>query len=243
VQKAGTTWWYELISAHPEVAVRPDIHKERHYLDRFGSAPFGPTEIDRYHGWFPRGEGMTTGEWTPDYFTFPWAPELLKRAAPKAHLLLLVRDPVDRFRSGRAHQRRMGVVDDSAAMADAVERGFYNRALHTWLEHFDPEQLLILQYERCTEDPAGQLGATFEFLGLPEFHPQGLATPRQAPGEVAGGLDPEVRRRLVTLYESDVRELSARLPHLDLSLWPNFSYLAGQGEGPPGDSNSPTRRR
>ncbi len=34
VQKAGTTWWYRLLTAHPGVSSRPGIHKERHFLSR-----------------------------------------------------------------------------------------------------------------------------------------------------------------------------------------------------------------
>ena len=45
VQKAGTSWWYELIAAHPQVTARPDLHKERHYFDRFAMKAFGPAEV------------------------------------------------------------------------------------------------------------------------------------------------------------------------------------------------------
>ena len=134
VQKAGTTWWYQLLSSHPDVWSPEGMHKERHFFDRFGAEPFGPTAVDRYHGWFPRPPGTTTGEWTPDYFFFPWVAPLLTRAAPEARLLLLVRDPIDRFRSGLAHQKRMGTPDSSSSVADAMERGFYHRALAPWLE-------------------------------------------------------------------------------------------------------------
>ena len=185
-QKAGTTWWYQLILSHPDVTSRPELHKERHFLDRFGAVPFGTEDIDRYHGWFPHAAGTLTGEWTPDYMTFSWAPELLKRAAPKARLLVLLRDPVERFRSGLGHQRRMGTPDGADMTTDAVQRGFYHRALSGWLECFDRDQLLILQYERCTADPVGQLQSTFRFLGLPAFTPPHLMTPHRRPSPVDG---------------------------------------------------------
>ena len=159
VQKAGTTWWYRLLAAHPGVSSRPGIHKERHFLSRFGTESFGPPEIEAYHGWFPRRPGTLAGEWTPDYFDFPWVPPLLAVAAPEARLLLMVRDPVERLRSGLAHQRRHRGSITGASVVDAVGRGFYHRALTQWSAHIDPEKLLVLQYERCTEDPASQLAA------------------------------------------------------------------------------------
>jgi hypothetical protein len=54
-----------------------------------------------------------------------------------------------------------------------------------------------------------------------------------------------VRARLVDLYAPDVAALAAQLPDIDLSLWPNFAHLAGDGApsfSVPG-SISPTRRR
>jgi hypothetical protein len=222
VQKAGTTWWYQLVLTHAQVFSRPDIHKERHYLDRFGAEPFEPSDIDRYAGWFPRRPGTSTGEWTPDYFTYPWVPPLLKRAAPDTRLLLLLRDPVERFRSGLAHRRRMGESVGPASIADALQRGFYNRALDDWLAHFDQQQILVLQYERCAVDPVGQLRSTFRFLGLPDVQPTALEKPQPAVAKT-GGLEPDVRKRLVTIYEPDVAALAERLPDLDLTLWSNFS--------------------
>jgi hypothetical protein len=242
VQKAGTTWWYRLLSIHPDIASPVDIHKERHFLDRFGSQPFGPQEIDRYHGWFPRPKGALTGEWTPDYFAYPWAPPLLKQAAPDTRLLLLLRDPLERFQSGLAHHRRMGSPDSPASIADAVDRGFYNRCLEEWLAWFPREQMLVLQYERCAIDPVNQLNATFRFLDLPELHPTALEKPRDTPPEARVTLDQDVKNRLVSIYESDVVALATRLPDLDLTLWPNFTHLVGAQPSSGGEMNSPTPR-
>jgi hypothetical protein len=238
-QKAGTTWWYQLILTHPDVTSRPGLHKERHFFDHFGEVPFGAEDIDRYQGWFPHAPGTLSGEWTPDYMTFSWAPELLKQAAPKARLLLLLRDPVERFRSGLEHQKRMGTPDGADVTTAAMQRGFYDRALGGWLECFDRNQLLVLQYERCTADPVGQLQATYRFLGLPEFTPPSLMAPHRRSAPAEAGLDSDVRERLIALYQPDVLALAERVPDIDLSLWPNFSYLAG-GETRSDPPNSPT---
>jgi len=231
VQKCGTTWWHDLIATHPDVSSRPGIHKERHFFDRFGSRPFDDRDVRGYHGWFPRGEGTVTGEWTPDYFSLPWVPELLQRAAPDTRLLLLLRDPVERFRSGLAHQERMGGRIDVTTVNDAVQRGFYARCLDAWLHHVDEDRLLVLQYERCATDPVAQLRATFAFLGLDDTAPlpTGAVPETARPSNGAPGDD--VTRRLVGLYEDDVSQLASRVPAIDLSLWPNFSHLVGGSPG------------
>jgi hypothetical protein len=243
VQKAGTTWWYSLLAAHPDVSSRSDIHKERHFFDRFATESFNSAEIARYHGWFPRRPGTLAGEWTPDYFSAPWVAPLLARAAPQAKLLLLLRDPVERFLSGLDHEARSGRAASGSVIVDAVDRGYYDRALTQWLEHFDPAQLLVLQYERCAVDRDSALAQTFEFLGLADAAVTAEAHSRS--GRPGYALGDDARARLVELYASDVAALCGRRPEIDVSLWPNFAYLADEvssSPGPRGEGSSPTRR-
>jgi hypothetical protein len=247
-QKAGTTWWYERIIAHPGVFAPARVHKERHYFDRFGARPMNAADAADYQGWFPRPPGLLTGEWTPDYFTFPWVPRLLARAAPEARLLLLLRDPVERFRSGLAHHARMGEPVDGAAMADAVGRGHYHAALETWLEHFDAARLLVLQHERCVLEPEVQMARTLAHLGLEPTAATGDApalprSPDRVPpaGRARRELGDEVVDALVELYEPGVVALTRAVVDLNVALWPNFGYLADPDRAP--GSNSPTSRR
>ncbi len=224
VQKAGTTWWHELIVAHPQVSARPDLHKERHFFDRFAVMPFGSADAAAYHGWFPRRPGMVAGEWTPDYVHLPWVPALLAQAAPEARLLVLVRDPVERLRSGLSHHRSHRGRVTAEVWADGIERGFYDRQLASWSAVFTPDRFLVLQYERCVADPAGELARTYRFLGLEPHVPEGLdrrvgATRDQVP------LPEDVRARLVDLYTPDVTALAKNHPDLELDRWPNFASV------------------
>lgn len=223
-QKAGTTWWYGLIAAHPAVADPPGIHKERHYLSRFGNRAFGPAEVAGYHGWFPRGAACLAGEWTPDYLHYPWVPPLLARAAPEARLLVLLRDPVERFRSGLAHEARTGRPPTPPIVADAVARGLYDQELERWWGRYAPDRILVLQYERCVADPAGELERTYAFLGIdPGFRPPTLERAVSASPWEAPALDHELRQRLVDLYTPDVLALAKRCAEIDLALWPHFA--------------------
>ena len=222
VQKAGTTWWFDAIGAHPGVYSRPDIHKERHFFGRYAVRSFGPVECSLYHDWFPRPSGLLTGEWTPDYIHCHWVPALLAKAAPQTRLLALLRDPVERFRSGLAHQRRDRGRLTVEAYQDAVARGLYHDGLLRWTAYFPPEQILLLQYERCLADPAGELDRTYAFLGLDPFVHEGIGRRINTTARSID-LEADVRRRLVDLYEPDVRALSREFPSLDLRLWPNFT--------------------
>ncbi len=201
-QKAGTSWWNELVCDHPGVTARPDIHKERHFFARYAVEPFGPDDVVRYHGWFPRRAGTLAGEWTPDYLTFPWVPPLLARAAPGARVLVLVRDPVERFRSGLSFRLAQGAHDAEAVRADAVRHGWYGRNLRELAAHVDPAR-------------------TYEFLGLDPHEPADLRREVNTSGAKVE-LEGDARRRLVDLYAPDVALLAADQPGIDLDLWPNF---------------------
>ncbi len=91
-----------------------------------------------------------------------------RAAAPEARLLVLLRDPVERFRSGRTlAENRFTVGSTARAAANAAfNRGLYaDQLLRLW-RVFPREQVLVLQYELCVADAPGQLARTFDFLGL-----------------------------------------------------------------------------
>ncbi len=225
-QKAGTTWWYDLIATHPGVSTPGHLPKERHLLDRMAGQAFDSTAIEQFPRWFPRRPGTIAGEWTPDYATFPWAPELLCRVAPDVRLLMLVRDPIDRFRSGLDHYRNLQQPVDGMVLADAVARGFYTRAIAPWIEVFGPDRLLVLQYEKCVIDTSGQLARTFVHLGLTEYHVSPSEQPiRRETVTPRRSLDADAIDRLVALYRRDVEQLARLVPDLDLTLWPHFDNL------------------
>jgi hypothetical protein len=231
-QKAGTTWWYDLISTHPGVSTPDHLSKERHLLDRFAEHAFDSTVMNQYPQWFPRRPGTLTGEWTPDYATFPWAPELLQRVAPDVRLLMLVRDPIERFRSGLDHYRSLGQPVDGMVWADAVARGFYAKAIAPWTKAFGADRLLVLQYEQCVIDMPGQLARTFDHLGLSRYYASRSEIPLRPKPVVRPPLDPDIVERLSDLYRPDVEKLRHLVPDLDLSLWPQFDRPGPSSSGP-----------
>jgi hypothetical protein len=223
MQKAGTTWWFELLVAHPDVAHRPTLHKERHFFAPFATDDFSTEDVAAYHRLFPRAIGKKSGEWTPDYVYQPWVPPLLERAAPDARILVMVRDPVERFVSGLTHS---GVTPGShlgTVVAESVHRGFYAAALSRWSDALDAGRVLVLQYERCVADPGGELARTYRFLGLDGgFRPPAIHRASSPTLQKKVELGGEARARLVELYRADVAALSGLVPDLDLALWPNF---------------------
>jgi hypothetical protein len=231
IQRAGTTRWFELMAAHPEVS-QPSTKKELHFFDRFYAAGCSAEELARYRQYFPRDGACKVGEWTPAYMSAPWIPPLLAAAAPDTRVLVLLRDPIERYRSGLEHNARIaqewGVPFSQLAPLEAFVRGFYHAQLLGLLNHFDRSQVLVLQYEQCVRDPRSELRRTFEFIGLKDtdYLPDVEAHPNAGTGEKPP-LDPVVRDAYVKAYAGDVEALVASVPEIDLQLWPNFAHLAG----------------
>lgn len=228
VQRCGTTRWFDLIAAHPEVRTASGA-KELHYFDRFFTGGCTPAQISGYHEYFPRVPGCKTGEWTPMYASAPWIPPLLAAAAPEARLLVLLRDPVERYLSGLQLDaelaRRANVPLSRHAPFEQLLRGFYDTQMNVLLRHFERSRVLLLQYERCTLEPREQLRRTFEFIGVEDtgFLPDLGARPQHQPDKPT--LDGHTRQAYVELYEAEVARLAEAHPEIDLSLWPNFAHV------------------
>jgi Sulfotransferase family len=220
VQKAGTSWWFDLVIAHPGVA--EPFRKELHYFDGFYGAPFGPAEVDTYHRFFPRAAARLVGEWTPRYLHDVWSVPLLAQAAPDARVLVLLRDPVERYRSGLAHDLARHAPDNPLVASTHVERGDYAAQLGHLFGHVPPDRVLVLQYERCLVDTAGQLARTYRFLGLDgSFVPGDLDRQVNVTATAKPVLPAHQYEALVSRYSAELDELCHLVPDLDPSLWPN----------------------
>ncbi len=227
VSKAGTSWWFSLILAHPDV--HPPERKEllyfnRNFFERNRSQGYTESDLRAYHEWFPRPAGTITGEWTPSYVFRYQLPPILRQAAPEAKVLVLLRDPVERYQSDIS--RRMPRKRRHNVRYRSLINGLYAAKLEPWEAVFQPAEMLVLQYEACARQPGEQLAATYRFLGLDDsYRPSGL---RAAVNKTTTKrkVDEGFKRMLVELYEPDVVALAARYPQIDLHLWPNFSYLA-----------------
>jgi hypothetical protein len=223
-QKAGTSWWNAVIHAHPAVHRAGGQPKELHFFDQSWEEPFGEADIQRYWRYFPRPPGGVTGEWTPGYLIDFWTPELLARAAPGARVLVLLRDPVDRFRSGLTHQLATSRAPlTHRDIQGAFQRGLYAPQLRRVLDAFPRDQVFIGQYEACRADPAAQAARTFAFLGLEATHLDEGVLRGQVNPSTGRKFQPSaaLRRSLLDGYAPDIERLARMVPEVDLSLWPS----------------------
>lgn len=223
-QKAGTSWWFDLLAEHPAVYFPKGAFKETHFFDSLDLSE--PADISAYQTLFGRPVGTVTGEWTPSYLPNPDLLPLIQKAAPTAKILVMLRDPIERYASGVAHSgRAWGMLNDGWLRLH-YRYGLYGAQLEQLFDYYPSEQVLVLQYERCVIGTAAQLLKTQRFLGLDECLPDGLD--RQVNVAADGSkffLSDQVRQLLRKSYQDDVAKLLSQTSEIDTSLWQNFADL------------------
>jgi hypothetical protein len=196
-QKCGTTALYEVLRQHPELYLSP-VKEPRHFIGD-GRAPIfqGPGAEDFVRGgvWEPTAYaalfanarvGMRRGEASPVYLSSHRPDETAARiaaAAPRARLIVLLRDPAERAFSAFLHHRCLGfepLADFGAALAAEDERlarswlpgwayrrnGFYAENLRPYLERFPRTQIRVVAHEAWLARPGEVTRDLFAFLGV-----------------------------------------------------------------------------
>ena len=248
--RSAAAGWFGCLLEHPRIDPPVGAETQDHFFDAFCTREMEAADVERYHALFPRRPGALCGEWRPRYMYDPWTPMLLRRAAPGARLLVMLGDPAARYRARLAADLVEDRAEDDFYLPDVVGRARYATQLRRLLEHFDAEQVLVLQHERCSAEPVGEYRRTLRFLGLPDDH-----VPRRLRGFKPGRDDRDLRfptaaeaakRRVVAAatrrrepeppplwpeledalhaeLDGEMAELAEMVPELDLSLWPGFA--------------------
>lgn len=231
-QRSGTTWFTELLTQHPQVNLRDDGEKELHQLYLPFHEAWGEADREAYRAQFRLPH---SGEFTPYYLRAPWVPhvarEVLDRSAP---IIVLLRDPVDRYESAVRLGIDQGRFDGDvgaairAVASDAAWGGMYATHLSSWANAVGRRRLVVLQYERARNDPQAAVTAVWRRLGLDPVDLTDVDRPsRTVARSVEWSLDgiPGLRDSLRRIYVPEVRRL--RRWGIDRRFWRNFSRRRG----------------
>jgi hypothetical protein len=185
-KKCGTTSLYAYLIQHPDVATafRKEVNFFNHKFSegmRWYRRHF-PTVFRKTFHRLVTGKPLLTGEATPDYLFFPDACEHIAALLPRARLLAILRNPVDRAYSAYQHQVRLGMESLSFEGAFRAEhekaktkkkvkgtylgRGVYADYLERWFDRFPRDQILVVSTEELENSPAETYRRATSFLGL-----------------------------------------------------------------------------
>ncbi|GAA3914813.1 deacetylase sulfotransferase [Amorphoplanes auranticolor] len=188
--------------------------------------------LHRKHGAPPK-----VGEAAPLYMFHPLVASRVAQLMPRARMVVLLRDPVERAYSHWKERRTEGVepLDFAAALAAEESRtagereklladpnyfsesydwysyrarGRYLEHLTPWLDHFDREQLLFVASETLYREPAATYARILDFIGLPPYDLGAYDVFNDRPSK---GMDDDVRAELTAYYRPHNAALAERL--------------------------------
>jgi hypothetical protein len=240
-QKAGTTSLYNYLIQHPCVARARrkevnffDVHFSKGVSWYRGFFPLAPK---RYFERYIRGREILTGEASTDYLFHPLAPRRMFEVIPKARLIVLLRNPVDRAYSHYFHEVAKGrenlpfdaAIDQEAERLRGEEqkirtnplyegfryrhysylaRGIYIDQIKAVMDVFPAEQLLILKSEDFYAEPRQTFKQVLSFLRLPVFE---LQEYRAHNARKYPEMPHETRKRLIDYFRPHNERLYAYL--------------------------------
>lgn len=196
-QKAGTTWLWNNLKQHPELAL-PKA-KEIHF---FGGSEMFRKGTDWYYQHFDgldpskmTGEASTT--YLYDYVPYwespsgelrhddslPCIPELVTKELPDVKILAILRNPVSRALSAYRHYTKSGKIPLGFGpmevalkipMFRILELGFYAKYLKLWKQYVPPHRMRIFVFEDdVVKTPEKSIRQICEFLEIdPNFQPR-----------------------------------------------------------------------
>jgi Sulfotransferase domain len=170
--KTGTSSLHYYLSLHPEIFM--SRQKELNFfIDRKNWS----RGLEWYEAQFPE-DVPVRGESSPGYTKYPTFDGVANRVhavLPRAKLIYLVRDPIERivshYMDSYSFGRENGTIGDTLAELDGnhyVNCSRYFMQLEQYLEYYPESQILIITSEELKEDRRATLQGVFRFLGVEE---------------------------------------------------------------------------
>jgi Sulfotransferase domain len=163
--RTGTSWLHKVLSQYTSL---PSPTKETRFFD---------THFQRGLKWYgahfvASRRDLPIGEVGPTYFASPKACERIAATIPKAKLIFVFRNPVQRVVSLYRIKRAYGMLPWSFENAldrdpELIESGMYAKHLEGWQRSFPSDQLLPTVYDDLRSDPQSYLDKLCEFIGIP----------------------------------------------------------------------------
>ncbi len=185
-QKCASTWIYDILSDHPEVALGQP--KE---LDFFSyHYHMGYQWYERH--WERKPGIQAIGEISPSYFCEPAVPARILEYAPTALILLSLRDPVERAISNHLHEVRLGNFRGADLSFETglknnpmyLEQSRYGKHLQRWLGVFPKSRVLVVFMEDIVSDGLAVAKSVHTFLGVEQGHRSTALSKRSNEGHV-----------------------------------------------------------
>lgn len=214
-QRSGTTWLTDLLTQHPLVDLGTNGKKEQHLLHKVGDGRF---DAEEYLALFP-DDGVRRGDWTPQYLRHASTPAVTARLLPDIPLFVVLRDPVERFRSAmRLAATRGKSWPYPVPITVQTWTGCYADQLDMWAAAVGRARMHVLVFEEVRGDPQGTVDALWARLGLDPVPLHDVDQESGSSSRADWDWTPGLRETLQALYRPQAERL-ARDWGLDVSSW------------------------
>ncbi len=216
--RADKSFKYQLWRTFVQNLKNPSISEIRWHLKYF----FGKHDDAWYASLFEEAKGRLRGEITPAYSMLDEEDvQRVSNLIPKAKIVFLLRNPIDRTWSSiryhhknRLHSDSMSTLssEDWEALTrnDGIElRSNYLRTLSIWKTYFPEEQFFVGYYDEIQENPEQLLLRLFGFLGVEsdrKYIADNVSQPRNV--SVEKEMPQELKTYLAQKYYSEIQEMS-----------------------------------
>ncbi len=179
--KCGTTSLSNYLGEHPDI-----IMTQPKELNFFGRKNI-EQKLEDYSKHFQPQKGKIVGEGSVSYILYSkLAAPQIKKYAPNVKIIVMLRNPVDRFYSDFWFNVNRGAVSYKKGLFDDViddnykinpfpalkmsyresliSKGMYSEHLKDYFEHFDKDQVKIVFFEDFKNDLEGVLNSIYKFL-------------------------------------------------------------------------------
>jgi hypothetical protein len=194
--KAGSSWLHEVLIRHGSIFMPPA--KDLYYFDRYYSRGMS-WYLAHFDGTGP--QHRVIGEVCQDYLFHPEAPARIRESLDDVHLMVTLRDPVERAFSSYLYMLKQGETPGTFLEAletrpELLEHGRYATHLQRFEEVFGSDRLYVAVFDDLVANPQRFIDGLLGWLRVePMVLPDELVEAKLPAGRARSLLLARVARR------------------------------------------------
>jgi len=166
--KTGTSWVHEFLSWHHQVSVPTTVKETVFFSHNYHK---GQQWFDKQFG--SLDDPLIRGEVGPTYFPNTKAAELMRKHSPEARIIVILREPFERFLSHYYHDVRRGDIVHGTPLDKVYRENHWMRGhseycknISLWKRTFGADQVAVLFYDDLNLRPQQFVADLSKALGI-----------------------------------------------------------------------------
>jgi len=235
-QRSGTTYLYQILDEHPQIEMARPVKPEPKFFHLDSLFEKGLDFYENY--FFQDGGALLQGEKSTTYIESEKAARRIAACYPRAKILMLLRNPIERAVSNywfsvnngwetlpievafrQEVERWLDYVPEEISVSPYayLKRGCYIDYLLMYESYFPAKNIKVMLSEQFIES-AGHVAELYAFLGVATFTPATLHATVNKGDKPDASLSSELEQYLVDYFAEPNARLAEHL-HISLAEW------------------------